>query len=367
MRIGRCLSTIGRAGAALKPTLDAETKKNWDILLLITLVALALRVYISLTTELNAYRLQMEGYDRIAAGGFIGTTIAPLYPFIIRTTYAVFGQYNHVAIFVLQAIAGAMIVPVVFTVTARLHNRSAGFISAVLCAVYPGFLTYSVAPIIETWAILLVVCCMLVISSDSGGHRRAVWAAVIAALGILLKPFFVYLVPCLLIQLEKRLTFVLVMVMFLTPWAVRNSIVAGKPVPVYETAAYKFDFYKYYKVRDGWETLDKFYEHISNILSKNVSYENISGTDKETINAHYIKAYFYVFLLLGGLIGFIRYYSRRHRGVAALVFGFIASVILLSRFKMRYRALIEPFWIVYTSILLSGIGAVPKKFLTRVR
>ncbi|UCD20215.1 MAG: right-handed parallel beta-helix repeat-containing protein, partial [candidate division WOR-3 bacterium] len=130
---------------------------------------------------------------------------------------------------------------------------------------------------------------------------------------------------------------------------------------------YHFDLHKYYRIQDGWETLDKIYDDVSLVLTKGFFTGNTEEIDKKVLNMRYSEIYFFVFITLCGLAGLARYYVKRHRAITMLILGYIATVILLSMFTLRYRAYLEPYWIIYTAILLCGIGRSTREYVSRMR
>lgn len=88
---------------------------------------------------------------------------APFYAYLVGALYAAFGE-PMLPLALLQVLASAACVPLVFLVTRRLFGRSAGLLAALLLAVYGPGVHFSVLMLRETWiavAVLLVTLQLL--------------------------------------------------------------------------------------------------------------------------------------------------------------------------------------------------------------
>jgi 4-amino-4-deoxy-L-arabinose transferase-like glycosyltransferase len=337
-----------------KRFIPLRTCRDWDILLVILFAALAIRVYLALSYEAQLYSPDMVRYNRLAITGGFGTGTPPLYPLFLRATYAVFGKGNFQAVFLIQGILNALVIPLMYTIVARLCNRRAGVIAAAITAVYPDFIVYNVSLLADSLGVFLVVLLMATGVAHLRSRSKALISAGLVAAGILMKPVLVCLVPGVLVTAKRWRLFLLVLLLLLVPYTVRNVMRHQKIQPVYDPAVYGLTVQSYTNSRAPWITIDTIYKNSSALLTRGWKLTDESKSDSMKRNSTYAAMYGYTIVMMLGLIGLIRFYKREQREAVLPVLLYVLALILFSQFKLRYRVPIEPVFIAYASILLGG-------------
>lgn len=396
------INTNGRKGKSVLHGASRPFPRTWILPAVIFTVALAIRVYCASVCTVKPDFSDMAEYNALAVHGALDTYRAPLYPLFLRLIYSIFGDFNYMAVFVIQGVMGAVTSILMYAATARVRNRRAGLIAAAIFAVYPHFIMYNITTLTETLGVLCVVTMMFIASTDIADVRKASALAVATGLGALLKPAFLLFVPGFLLTVRRRLLLILLLVSVIAPWTVRNAVVHHRFVPISETGA--FNFYLSYNEKASGTTVrapDLERTAVSHEQSSQVStiqpsrpqaeyleralrfivhnklrtaqivYNKVSvlfmkgwpnhlmgmWSIEERRNLFYIMEYAYIPVMILGFVGLARYYRREHSAIAAPVLVYVLLVILLSIFKFRFRLLMEPLLIMYAAILLSGVKA----------
>ena len=334
--------------------LPTRLPKDWDFLLVILLLAVALRLYFALAFDVPPDSKEMEVYNKLAVEGGLGTENPPLYPLFLRALYSIFGDYNSKAVSVAQGIINSIVVLLMYGIVTRLYNRTAGLIAAAISAVYPNFIIYNITTVTESLVIFLVVLVMAVTSKQMDERYRSTIIAVLVGLGILLKPVFVCFTPGLLLVVKRRRLFLLILMITLIPYTVRNTAIYKRTEPVYDTWVYELNLKNFTDVEYGWHTVDKIYNNASIVLNKGWGIGDISTADDTIKNSTYTGAYTFTFIMLLGLIGLSRCYKKDHRETIFPVLFYIVLLIIFSKLKLNFRVVIEPVLIAYTAMLVSG-------------
>ncbi|MHC4122706.1 MAG: ArnT family glycosyltransferase [Planctomycetota bacterium] len=160
----------------------------------------------------------------------------PLYPVISALVYAI-THNNYFALELLNVIASAFIVYLIFKISAKIYGRKAGLLSAFLVATHPGLIVYS-TKLHELTLVVFFACFIFwyIISRDMERMRSNVIIGLVTGLSILLRPtliFFlaVYLLRMILIRLPARkimrsfLIAALVCACVVAPWIIKNYTV----------------------------------------------------------------------------------------------------------------------------------------------
>ena len=156
----------------------------------------------------------------------------PFYPLVLAGAYAVFGAQLGVA----QAVNIVFGVGVV-VLAAMVANRMAGARAAVLAgglvAVYPPLLANDGPPLAEPLSLSLMLLAVLLLTDE-----RVIAGGAVVALQVLTKPSAQGLVVVLAVWvvwrygLRRMLTFLVPVIIVVTPWIVRNWVVMGSPILV---------------------------------------------------------------------------------------------------------------------------------------
>ena len=326
--------------------------KDSDILLVIVLLALALRLYFALTFSAGPSLGFKSDFILASQGGPVDSLQGPMYIHFLRLMFSMGGKPT---VFVFQAIAGTVSVILLYYIATRICNRKAGLLAAVLAAVYPGAILQVISATPAALLVLTSVVLMAVLLSRGEECLRAIVSAGVVAVGILLEPMMVFLVPGSLFAVRKRVVFAIVLIGLLLPWTLRNSIVDRKPVPVYRIEAYCFDFDKFHPsmLRGRWHLVEKLYSNTSAITGKGWA----TGGDKKEEskrNSTYAAAYAYSAIMLFGLFGLAKRYRKTHRQAVLPFVSYSLMLIVLTVFTQRYRIVLEPLFITYSAALIFG-------------
>jgi 4-amino-4-deoxy-L-arabinose transferase-like glycosyltransferase len=170
----------------------------------------------------------------------------PLYPYFIGAVYALFGTLTAVQIG--QAALGALLVPAVGRVGARVGGARAGTLAAASVAFYPDLVWFSVHFWSETLFMLLLWWALerLLAADDDGRQRTALAAGILWGLAVLTRETTLYFTPvaALWLALRRRrdplrrgapargAVFLAAALATVAPWTLRNGVVHGAFIPV---------------------------------------------------------------------------------------------------------------------------------------
>jgi len=169
----------------------------------------------------------------------------PVYPFFVAGIYAVSG-YRVYMVLLLQIVMGAVSCLIIYKIGTLLFNNKVGFLAGCLLAVDFASLLYTNTLMTETvFAFLFLISIYFVVRFlKRSSIKYLVWAGFFMGLATLCRPvslyFPIFLVPFFIFssfaerpRLASRITnglvFVLVLLLTLSPWLIRNSIVSGFP------------------------------------------------------------------------------------------------------------------------------------------
>jgi len=328
----------------------------------IFLLGLVLRLYFSLAIDVVSDPGELQ-YNALAVQGGLDPEYAPLYPLFLRLVYRLFEAFNVRALYVIQSVASAFVVPLMYTAVSRVCGRRTGLIAALISALYPGFILYNHGIITESWSVLLVASMMALAAAAPREPLRTwvplrAWAhGAMIGVGVLLKPAYVFFLPGFLLT-TRRMWFILLagFLVVVAPLAVRNSLASRHFVPVYSAKSYdmNLDFHAY----GSWRMVDLVYDNTLLLFSEPLRWnpgENVRGpvgSETEMLAIYYVRKYSYLVLLWLGLIGLARCVRREHVAVALPVLGAVILPILFTRVtEPRFRVFLEPLLIMYVSLL----------------
>jgi 4-amino-4-deoxy-L-arabinose transferase-like glycosyltransferase len=174
-----------------------------------------------------------------------------LYPLYLAGIYAVVGYHPLVARLLQAAVGGALLCWLIYKIGRRVANEETGLVGAGLTAVYGYFIYYNVALMTETFFIVLVLL-MLHLSlelKENPTPIRWVWLGLSIGLACLLRQTVLLFVPFLLLWLFLELRPrgvrwwyfalpILVIVLLITPWSLRNYRVYNEFLPLNSNAGY---------------------------------------------------------------------------------------------------------------------------------
>ena len=172
--------------------------------------------------------------------GILTSFRGPAYPFFLSLIYRLFGLENRffiarlVQVFVMSALA-----PMGYALAKRLfpdEERTAR-LSAWVLALYPFLVVFPLALATEVIFIPLVLAAVLLLlrAAETGRWQAYVFAGVALAAAALTRSVVVAIIPAVLLWLwfaakDKKGTLIVLasVVVILTPWVIRNSLMYGK-------------------------------------------------------------------------------------------------------------------------------------------
>ncbi len=356
-------------------------------LVVIFIAATALRINLAATCDFLPNFSDMHDYNKLAVEGGFNTYLPPLYPLFLRLVYTIFGNYNYKAVYIAQSIITSLMILMIYDIVRRTSNEIAALSAAVICAVYPNFIAYSLTTMTEALSIFIVVLLVWLLFKPFDDTKKAITLGCVLAAGIFIKSSILFFVPATLLTSRKRLIQLLVLIALLAPWIVRNALVHEKVAPVSDTGA--LNFYATYNpaatgskhvdaaqtplktydhdqttyvrealkfiIHNKWQTMDITYNKLSLLLSRGWDTFVLRKVVGKNSTLNNIMLYAYLPIAFFGLIGLARLYDRHNRIIAYMMTSYLLFSIVLAIFKYRYRVLIEPMLIMYTAMLIGSL------------
>ena len=347
---------------------------------MIVLLALILRLYMAFTCTAAPDFSDMETYNKLALQGGISVSPPPGYPLFLRTIYEVFGPRNYLAVFIIQGIISAITAGLIFLVAEKAAGMRAAAIAASIAAVYPGFLVYNLTTMSETLGLLFAVLILYLLVSDTGDSVKAVAAALLLVAACAVRPVLIYFWPGMLAGLKKRTLFIVATLLLVSPWVI-YSVSVGKVTnrpgrAFYKTYNPESSGRQYVKFADTplsrtdlpnrtyfreafnfmahnkWKTIDIIYNKAAMIFSRGWDQhfmQRVVGRDDRWV---FLMVYSFIPVMLLGMAGMIIDMDEKNRILAYLLISYLAAFIFLAIFKVRYRLLVEPIFMIYSAIFI---------------
>ena len=320
----------------------------------------------------------------------------PLTPLFYAALIAIFGESILIAKLCTCAVS-AMTVYAVAVLTYRVcADPMAATTAAAITAVYPFFIFYSALILSETlFVFVLVLLVTLLVAQNSS---NSVFTGVMAGVAHLVKPLVLYLVPLLLIwqvvrnhaNIRSSAIVLLVFVITITPWALRNFYSLGHLSfttsgsghvlwegnnPWNNTGGVSGSFAQPEKFLESLpEGLGEFEadawkkERAISYIKQDPSLFLQSGIKKlgrfwslwpnskdyRGISYKLISIFSFGVILVLAIIGTATFYKRyRAIGLFLVIIGYFSLLHMLAIGSIRYRLPIEPFLIVIASLVLA--------------
>lgn len=321
-------------------------------LLLILALAIVLRLSFEIQSngEINSGEFR---YASLSARQALATDETPIYPLLLRYIHDSTGTYNTKLLFIFQALLGAFVVIPIYVAASRIFNRSAGLISATVAACYPNFVFYVTTVSPEALVILLAAAIAAICVIETGEAKRAIFCAVLASFGVLVRPYFIFVVPGLVANLKRRLFFVALFLAMLAPLTIRNSIKEERFVPIYKETAFKIDLSEYTK-HNAARLLDFLYQNFTLIhrWSDVRGAKMIDGVAAPHWS-YFSRRYCYLIVIIFGFVALARYAHRKHLAVILPpIWALVFYILLSGDYSFRIRPLLEVISIIYIGYLL---------------
>jgi len=302
---------------------------------------------------------EMGELNRMAADRYIDASTGPLYPVFLMFIRLFDPGGGLRAVFVIQGLAVVLCSAAAGLIAFRLAGRAAAFVALLLTSLYPAYFVYSLVTLPVIFCVTLVFLILLVLSADSrdgpGEMRKSVVSAVLGAASFLTCPAMIFLVPGLFAAVRRRLVAISVFVILVAPWGVRNSVVEGRILPVYDQAAYATANGPAANIGRGWKAVDRLYYNLSFLMKKSLERSHMPVFfHSRSTNSHFLE-YAFVAAALLGLGGLIRYADRRQMRILLPVISYVALTMLLVTYTRRHRIVLEPVMLIYAGISVAGI------------
>ena len=231
---------------------------------------------------------------------------------------------------------------------------------AAVSAVYVNYMMVALALSPRVPGILVLFVATLVMMRAGGRARGEGIAGAVLGLGVLVDPFLLLYVPGFLLISRRRLFFTAALLVVVTPWTVRNSVMEGTIVPVYAPSAIELDLSRWV-IRcpaDFYRLVDKTYVNAAGLVSRGAGWIQPAGSEtSEAIrNSTTFGAYFYLVVALGGLVGVLRHHSSRHGPFLRPALIYLGILVLFSTARNTNRLLAEHIAIFYSALLLVWIA-----------
>lgn len=176
-----------------------------------------------------------------------------LYPVYLAAVYTITGYHPLAARLIQAVVSGVLLCLLVYQIGRRVADESTGLVAAGLAAVYGYFVYYNAALMTETFFIVLVLCSLYLSLDLKEKPTLARWVLLGVVLGTagLLRQTILLFVPFLLIwllwELKKadiRLWHfavpVVIIILMIAPWTIRNYRVYGQFLLLNSNAGYAF-------------------------------------------------------------------------------------------------------------------------------
>jgi len=180
----------------------------------------------------------------------------PMYPIFLAAIYFFSGMtHRFFAARFAQAVLGAMLAPITFTLARRLdpEREKTAHVAAWIVALYPMLILYPLALATENLFFVLTLGGVLLLlrgtdGEKPGGIKAAAWFALAGAvlgLAVLTRSVIALFLPAAMYWIWRNaksvrgaLVFAGAAAVVVCPWVVRNSILAGRPESVEESLGY---------------------------------------------------------------------------------------------------------------------------------
>lgn len=223
--------------------------RGWRVPLLVTLVALALRLAVAIEAPpviafFDGQEYEAEALSLLHGHGYGGFVLRPPgYPTVMAAVWSVTGHHL-LALRIVEALIGALAVGFLTRVGMRRFGATAGAIAGAIAAFHPVLVLLPSTQYCENtlFTLMIGVYACVFAGLDARGRGVGWWVAAGALMGIacLWRPNVVLIVPGLLLAsavllarhgrpaLAPAALFVLTMVLTLTPWTLRNHHAFGR-------------------------------------------------------------------------------------------------------------------------------------------
>lgn len=223
-------------------------KKNRLILLLLFFLLLRIFVVIIAGQEASDFAdgvsyngfasALLQNSDWLTNPDFIGDYRPPIYPMFIAIIYAIFGMNNFLAVYIFQAILSTLTCFYIYQFAKKIFNHKVGLLSLIWSGVYISYLRYTSMLLRETLVFFFVIAFFyylyLFLTYETKKTNNFCLTVIFYFLLIHTDPRYLFYLPFFIILfivyqsfwqgIKKYLVFLLITLLLMTPWAIRNYI-----------------------------------------------------------------------------------------------------------------------------------------------
>lgn len=234
-----------------------ESRKHYLFIVTLLLAAVLIRLlYASWLqsplygfTQTHWMETDEQSYDDAASGVLHGkieySIFAPGYYFFLALLYGIFG-HSYTAVLITQSVLSALTAALLYAIGCILFTRWVGTITSVAFACYPSIIQFCTLLMTETLFLFLFILAFfhLLHLTDWVDIKRSLLIGLLLGLAILTRPTY-HLFPFALIiplyvtsgshrkvAIQQALLIIVVSMLTLVPWYVRNYQELGKMVPI---------------------------------------------------------------------------------------------------------------------------------------
>ena len=269
----------------------------------------------------------------------------------------------------------------IFLTTEKVADRRAAVIAGAVAAVYPNFLVYNLMTMSETLGLLFAVSILYLMVSGRSDTVKAVAGAVLLVAGSAVRPVMIYFWPGMLAGLKRRVLFLVATLLLVSPWIIYTAStgkVTNRPGRAfYKTYNPRSNGRQYVKFSDTplartdlpnrvyfgealdfiahnkWKTLDIIYNKAAMIFARGWDEHFMRRIVPNDDFWVFIMIYAFIPVMLLGVAGMVIDFDDRNGILVYMVVSYLAAFVFLAIFKVRYRLLAEPVFIVFSAIFVS--------------
>jgi len=244
---------------------------------LILVAALAVRLVVLLVLPPVDPVADARQYDEIAISILAGNGFAwpdgeptayrpPLYPAFLALIYFMFG-HHYMPVQLVQALLLSLTCVLAFLIGRQIYDEKVALIAGIGCALYPMLILPAYEILSEALFVFLFTLTFFLLMKCREKPGLAPWAGLSLALASFTKPFALFALPFFVYWLWRHRSvasmksiflFILVFILCLVPWTIRNYRVFGEFVPIATVGGISFyNSHVFEAHRVGYNHLEK--------------------------------------------------------------------------------------------------------------
>ena len=180
----------------------------------------------------------LQNSDWVTNPDFIGDYRPPVYPMFIVIIYAIFGMNNFLAVYIFQAIISTLTCFYIYHLGKKIFNYKVALLSLIWSGLYISYLRYTSMLLRETLVFFFVIVFFyylyLFLTDETKKIKNFCLTIIFYSLLIHTDPRYLFYLPFFIILfivyksfwqgIKKYLVFLVITLLLMTPWAIRNYI-----------------------------------------------------------------------------------------------------------------------------------------------